>query len=123
MQPMNAVPASPAEPQSEHWACEFDRLRAQLRPCSRRSRRRVPPMAGIEVAYVALAEWLAAGGGPLQQPGRLHRRARPARQAPCFATRLACPEGLEPPTCCLEGSCSIQLSYGQLAVGKMVGVR
>jgi hypothetical protein len=22
------------------------------------------------------------------------------------------PEGLEPPTCCLEGSCSIQLSYG-----------
>jgi len=23
------------------------------------------------------------------------------------------PEGLEPPTCCLEGSCSIQLSYGQ----------
>ena len=28
---------------------------------------------------------------------------------------LACPEGLEPPTCCLEGSCSIQLSYGQSA--------
>jgi len=26
---------------------------------------------------------------------------------------MACPEGLEPPTCCLEGSCSIQLSYGQ----------
>ena len=26
---------------------------------------------------------------------------------------LACPEGLEPPTCCLEGNCSIQLSYGQ----------
>jgi hypothetical protein len=25
---------------------------------------------------------------------------------------LAYPEGLEPPTCCLEGSCSIQLSYG-----------
>src|SRR5262245_60468571 len=28
---------------------------------------------------------------------------------------LACPEGLEPPTCCLEGSCPIQLSYGQTA--------
>jgi hypothetical protein len=28
---------------------------------------------------------------------------------------VACPEGLEPPTCCLEGSCSIQLSYGQIA--------
>ena len=27
---------------------------------------------------------------------------------------MACPEGLEPPTCCLEGSCSIQLSYGHL---------
>ena len=25
---------------------------------------------------------------------------------------VAYPEGLEPPTCCLEGSCSIQLSYG-----------
>ncbi len=31
---------------------------------------------------------------------------------------LVYPEGLEPPTCCLEGSCSIQLSYGQCpAVG------
>ena len=29
---------------------------------------------------------------------------------------MACPEGLEPPTCCLEGSCSIQLSYGHLRV-------
>ena len=27
---------------------------------------------------------------------------------------MACPEGLEPPTCCLEGNCSIQLSYGQI---------
>lgn len=26
---------------------------------------------------------------------------------------LACPEGIEPPTTCLEGRCSIQLSYGQ----------
>ena len=29
------------------------------------------------------------------------------------ALRLACPEGLEPPTYCLEGNCSIPLSYGQ----------
>ncbi len=28
---------------------------------------------------------------------------------------MACPEGLEPPTCCLEGSCSIRLSYGQMS--------
>ena len=27
---------------------------------------------------------------------------------------LACPEGLEPPTYCLEGNCSIRLSYGQM---------
>lgn len=27
---------------------------------------------------------------------------------------VACPEGLEPPTYSLEGSCSIQLSYGQI---------
>lgn len=27
---------------------------------------------------------------------------------------VACPEGIEPPTVCLEGRCSIQLSYGQM---------
>ena len=27
------------------------------------------------------------------------------------AVQMACLEGLEPPTYCLEGSCSIQLSY------------
>jgi hypothetical protein len=67
MRGMNAAPASPADPELEHWTCEFDRLRAQLRPCARRARRPVPPMAGIEVAYVALAEWLAAGGGQVEQ--------------------------------------------------------
>jgi hypothetical protein len=30
-----------------------------------------------------------------------------------LAYKMVCPEGLEPPTCCLEGNCSIQLSYGQ----------
>ena len=34
------------------------------------------------------------------------------------ALRLACPEGLEPPTYCLEGNCSIQLSYGQMCESK-----
>ena len=28
--------------------------------------------------------------------------------------KLARPEGIEPPTSCLEGSCSIQLSYGRI---------
>ena len=27
--------------------------------------------------------------------------------------KMACPEGIEPPTHSLEGCCSIQLSYGQ----------
>ena len=41
---------------------------------------------------------------------------------------MACPEGLEPPTCCLEGSCSIQLSYGHLGaeqeeIGRGGGIR
>ena len=29
----------------------------------------------------------------------------------CFAIKMARLEGLEPPAYCLEGSCSIQLSY------------
>ena len=34
---------------------------------------------------------------------------------------MACPEGLEPPTYSLEGYCSIQLSYGQMDVGRLCG--
>ena len=41
--------------------------------------------------------------------------AHPAPQATSrngtLRTLMACPEGLEPPTYCLEGNCSIQLSY------------
>jgi hypothetical protein len=40
-------------------ACEFDALRARMRRCVRKSHRRAPRMAGIEVAYVALADWIA----------------------------------------------------------------
>ena len=32
--------------------------------------------------------------------------------------RVACPEGIEPPTHSLEGCCSIQLSYGQIKDAK-----
>ena len=39
------------------------------------------------------------------------------------AVRLACPEGLEPPTYSLEGYCSIQLSYGQMDVAGCVADR
>jgi hypothetical protein len=35
-------------------------------------------------------------------------------QSTAVAQRVACPEGIEPPTHSLEGCCSIQLSYGQL---------
>lgn len=54
MQGMN----KPATPKPAH-ACEFDELRAKMRRCVRRSRR-PSRMVGIEVAYVALADWLAA---------------------------------------------------------------
>lgn len=47
------------------YACEFDMLRAMKRKCVRRSRRRPfvrrrARMLGIEVAYLAIADWLAA---------------------------------------------------------------
>ncbi len=35
--------------------------------------------------------------------------------------KMACPEGLEPPTPSLEGWCSIQLSYGQRDLGDAPG--
>lgn len=57
---MNAVPATPDD--HDHWACEFQRLRPQLRRCKQRPRRERAPMVGVEVAYMALADWLAAGG-------------------------------------------------------------
>ena len=38
----------------------------------------------------------------------MHWKQRTAYVIECMAS----PEGLEPPTYCLEGSCSIQLSYG-----------
>ncbi|TWO69122.1 hypothetical protein FN976_20520 [Caenimonas sedimenti] len=57
---MNTAPSTPAT--SEHWACEFDRLRHEMRSCTRRLRRRPSSMVGIEVAYLALSDWLAAGG-------------------------------------------------------------
>ena len=39
-------------------------------------------------------------------------------------TEMACPEGFEPPTYCLEGSCSIRLSYGHIIeIAHQVGVQ
>ena len=32
------------------------------------------------------------------------------------AEKLARPEGIEPPTLCLEGRCSIRLSYGRVSI-------
>ncbi|TWO67772.1 hypothetical protein FN976_25645 [Caenimonas sedimenti] len=47
------TPAKPAH------ACEFDELRSRMRRCARKPRRRPSRMVGIEVAYVALADWIA----------------------------------------------------------------
>ena len=35
---------------------------------------------------------------------------------------MAPPEGLEPPTTCLEGRCSIQLSYGSKKMERVMGI-
>ncbi|TWO70342.1 hypothetical protein FN976_15250 [Caenimonas sedimenti] len=46
--------------------CEFKRMRRELHRCAGRVRR--VPMAGVEVAYLALADWLAATGEQAQHP-------------------------------------------------------
>ncbi len=56
-----------------------------------------------------------AGNSPVRPPPLRGDRSQTAatETGPIQFLWVACPEGLEPPTCCLEGSCSIQLSYGQ----------
>ena len=39
-----------------------------------------------------------------------------------YSTGMARQEGLEPPTYCLEGSCSIQLSYWRISVERVTGI-
>ena len=41
---------------------------------------------------------------------------------PIQAVLMARQEGLEPPTYCLEGSCSIQLSYWRIEVERVTGI-
>ena len=38
------------------------------------------------------------------------------------AEEMARQEGLEPPTYCLEGSCSIQLSYWRVSMERVTGI-
>jgi len=54
---MNTAPVP--IPTARKFRCEFDRLRFEMRQCVRRARRRPHRMAGVEVAYLALADWLA----------------------------------------------------------------
>jgi hypothetical protein len=63
---------------------------------------------------------VAKGSLPIAFSAAPNPARRWALRAPT-PIRMACPEGLEPPTCCLEGSCSIQLSYGQRRVGSTHG--
>ncbi len=75
------------------------------------------------MTYIASGRGLYAPSRGLMQCTIVHMLGRNTREnplgvrsRPCFGVvfeEMACPEGLEPPTCCLEGSCSIQLSYGQ----------
>ena len=41
---------------------------------------------------------------------------------PCYQLEMARQEGLEPPTYCLEGSCSIQLSYWRISMERVTGI-
>ncbi len=47
----------------------------------------------------------------------------PRRYARSQKLDVACPAGVEPATCCLEGSCSIQLSYGHLKTARASTLR
>ena len=39
-----------------------------------------------------------------------------------YTHRMACLKGLEPPTLCLEGRCSIRLSYKHIKLERVMGI-
>src|SRR4030095_6084510 len=92
--------------------------------CEAAARPRRPPSPGRErLATRTCSHWrprppqrsrrtLGRTLGPLRDPSQLTRAPCPARNhARAEGVALAPREGIEPPTPCLEGRCSIRLSY------------
>ena len=57
--------------------------------------------------------WLASWGATIRRLAPLFLAPRHTSQGPQTPSDLARPAGFEPATRCLEGSCSVRLSYGR----------
>jgi hypothetical protein len=94
---------------NECLPCGFSDDRALRSPSSR-----IETPGNWEVGKISRREDRQQCRGPANSEGHYSRSSEPMRTIRKLLKRVARPEGFEPPTLCLEGRRSFQLSYGRV---------